>query len=143
MSDPLTHSRRAALRVLASLPALHVLPAVALPGSTLAALSNALEAAWDVERAALANGSDDEVERTMEATRTIVYRIIAEPARTLDDLRVKARAFLWCYAGDLDEAMELLTSSEEETADHKVLFSVMRDLLALADNVKMRGVANV
>jgi hypothetical protein len=66
------HSRRAALGALASVPALVILPAAAVSGSTLAALSKAFEAAWEVERAACANGPDDEFERAYLATSDVV-----------------------------------------------------------------------
>jgi hypothetical protein len=56
----------------------------------------------------------------------IVERIVAAPATTIEGLRIKAKALSWCYAFEPID----LTAEFGDTANVRVLASIVRDLLA-------------
>ena len=102
---------------------------------TISPLSNEYEEAWAAERAVLAaylqdDALEDAHSAAADRTRAIVRRIIAEPARDIEGLKLKGRAYLWCYADDREEALGVLLD-QAETTDAKVIHALMRDLLAL------------
>jgi hypothetical protein len=73
--------------------------------------------------------SDAEFSLHVETSSEVVERILAEPALTLNDLRVKARAYLWCWSGAKDDCIGIL-DEKAKTKDKKVVVSILRDLLA-------------
>jgi hypothetical protein len=128
-----TLSRRAALGALASLPALAIAPAAVLastdPISPLQGLGIELERLWKIESAMFAREdlSDAEVSQCTEATSGVVNRILAVPAKTIGDFKVKARALAWCYGGDEID----LDAPANATTDIKLARSIIHDLLAM------------
>lgn len=100
--------------------------------SCLLELGECFEALWKAEKALYAalthDNSPEAVEATnaaSNATGVIVHAITAgPPARTMEELRVKARAVSWCYSGE-----EIDDDKDARTAD-KLAFSIVRDLLA-------------
>jgi hypothetical protein len=54
-----------------------------------------------------------------------VQRILAQQARTLDGIKVKATAISWCWGGAIE--------FDAETTDMKLVNSVLADLLAIAE----------
>jgi hypothetical protein len=102
-------SRRAALSLFAGLPVLASLPAAAMmartgapgPDDRLIDLGKQLEAARIIENKAFeVELTDEEANEAMRPSRDIVDQIEAIPARTLDGLKVKARAVDYCRTGD-------------------------------------------
>jgi len=55
--------------------------------------------------------------------RAVLEPLIATPATTLDEMRVKAEAYRWCVAGEIEPEPDAPTST-------RVFASMMRDLLA-------------
>ena len=114
----------------------------AAPGGGLDAellrLGSHLTNAWAIENAAwsAADGEDDEGPRTaeaqalMEATGVIVARIQRERAMTLDGLRVKMRAVLWCRAGD-PVSVKDISFSKPPGIDMAMLAGLIADLTAM------------
>ena len=107
--------------------------------ATLLALGREFEAAWKREIALSKTCSDAEFEddasdvsRAAAFTKSLVLRIYRADAKTMDGIQVKARAFLWCYADDAEEALACL-EQQAKTTDYKMLHSIMRDLLASAE----------
>ena len=87
-----------------------------------------MEAAWAKERVGLKSWSDAEYSAAVDKSSAIVDRIVEEPARTLDGLRIKARALAWCHSGEV----ESLGIDENPTTDIRVADSIIRDLLSPA-----------
>ena len=56
----------------------------------------------------------------------VELEILMTEARTIDGLRVKARAACWALLGDLDPA-------SESTTDKRMALSIVRDLIRLYD----------
>lgn len=133
-------TRRAALdRIAASASFTAVAPAAAAaaphPDAELLALGAEMDAAHVRERASWAaldpagwtEAEDAACEALAQAVVAIIDRILAAPARTLDGLKVKARAVDWCWSGEGFEP-----ESARDTTDVRLCYSAMRDLLALA-----------
>lgn len=95
-------------------------------------LAAELEAAIDRERDVLAAKPfcDAEYSKAADASAKIVRRICADPARDIEGLKLKARAYLWCYADDAQDALSCL-AERGDTVDRKLLNALMRDLFAL------------
>ncbi|MFA5952786.1 MAG: hypothetical protein WC807_21210 [Hyphomicrobium sp.] len=97
----------------------------------LEGLGEQLEAAWKFEREATAEFlneatiSEDDLNAISDETGRVVQKIISLKAATLQGLRVKARAFQWCYA---DEEARLSGS----TTDIRLVQSILDDLFAVA-----------
>jgi len=113
-------------------PAAAVFGALAVAKSTespqtMQALGVEFERLWAIERHANALGTDEEVSAACDACSAIVHRILAVPARTLDDFKVKGRALSWCYSGsDIG-----LFEDDKKTTDVKIVQSIVRDLLSI------------
>lgn len=96
--------------------------------STMQMLSKEFERLWAIERHAGALGTDDELDAATTATSEAVDRILAVPAKTIDDFKVKGRALCWCYgADDVEEFFEDIPNA----TDTKLVRSIIRDLLAV------------
>jgi hypothetical protein len=80
-------------------------------------------AAAEIDRTV--EGLSDLTQETMDAFDRIEAEIIATPATTIEDLRVKARAACWALLGDLD--------SREHSADKRMALSIVRDLIRMYD----------
>jgi len=94
------------------------------PDAELLALRETLETAWAVERRIDARpANDDEVNAAVDATSEIAERIAALPATTLEGLRVKALAVMWC--GHDDIGLETFG----DTTDLRIAGAIVRDLL--------------
>ena len=100
----------------------------AAPAASLPALAKELDRLWAIERS-LANSppvADAQFEAAVEASSAIVERILAEPAKTLADLKVKAVALSWCYSGGEINLFE----RDDPTTDIQLVQSIIRDLIA-------------
>jgi hypothetical protein len=97
--------------------------------SPLTALGDELERVWAIERAGLAKGglADADVDAYVGATSEVVERILAQPATTLDDFKVKARALASCLGSD---DVSDLFQPPPTTTDARAVQSIIRDLLA-------------
>ena len=148
-SDPITNpitpplGRRAILTVsIASLAgsALSVatLPANAAtaldPDAELFRLGGLLTDAWHHENQAYAAGDtpeeDDAAEQAQDVTRGIVLRILDTPARTLNGLLVKMRAFSWCHCGE-PFCLADISDCANPCTDVRLLGSIITDLAAM------------
>jgi len=69
---------------------------------------------------------DSKVERAYARVANIVRKIEAEPAQSLEGMRVKARAIAWCHG---DEPIAL---KDEPTTDVRLAQSIIADLLRTA-----------
>jgi hypothetical protein len=74
---------------------------------------------------AIDQGSDINEEAFNELSR-IDAEIVALPAKTVEGLRVKARAACWALLGDLDPG-------NEPTTDKRMALSIVRDLIQQYD----------
>ncbi len=99
------------------------------PPPTMRMLSEEFERLWAIERHANALGADEELDAASDATSEAVQRILAVPAKTFDELKVKARALAWCY-GSADEVLRDFFADSQGTTDTKLVKSILRDLLA-------------
>lgn len=118
-------SRRA---FLASAPAAALLGGRvrAAPATGLPMLGKELERLWAIEDSIEGTATCAQFECATDASSAIVQRILAEPAKTLDDLKVKALALSWCYsAGDID-----LFEPDQQTTDVLLVKSIISDLIA-------------
>jgi hypothetical protein len=107
--------------------------ATAHPDAALLALEIDFDAAWGRERAVYeawrsicSDAADAATDAACDKTSGVVQRIIDVPARTLDGLRVKARAISWCSGGD-DVDLDV-----QGTTDLQLATSIVRDLLRVA-----------
>lgn len=101
-------------------------PALATPhpDADLLALGREFDLAMAAERLIPPDADDDEINAATERGGVITRAILALPAKTLDGLRIKARAVEWCaceipgpdYFGD--------------TTDCQLAASIVRDLLS-------------
>ncbi len=64
-------------------------------------------------------------EQAYAKTEQVVRQILALPARSLDDLILKARAVCWCHDGDFDGFDDC------DTTDLALAASLVRDLLEM------------
>jgi len=98
-------------------------------------LGRQFEAAWAQERPlwdASQAASDDDDAKTLylraqefsKRTAEIVHQIEPQNATTLEGLRVKARAALWYFCGDLAEF--------DDPTNVRLIASILRDLLSEA-----------
>jgi hypothetical protein len=80
----------------------------------------------------IANALDDAIENKtdlmdlLEQLRPIDAALAATSAKSIDGLRVKARAACWSRLGDLDP-------TDESTTDRRMALSIVRDLIRLYD----------
>ena len=102
-------------------------PALAAPDAdaALLALGHDLDAAWKAE--GLAAGEDDQ-EAAFDRSSAIVGRIEVLAAKTMAGVKVKCRAFHWCYADDLDDPLFVPPA---ETTDLRLALGIVRDLIKL------------
>lgn len=128
-------NRRALLGGIAIAPLL-ALPALAAlhPDAEILRLGRLMEAHWEVERQSETAGAHDQnedepVETAFHKTRQVVIEIEAATASTLEGLRVKARACLWCHSGELPT----LEDFEAATTDVRLAVGIVRDLLTMGD----------
>jgi hypothetical protein len=102
-------------------------------------LDAALARSWKLQdrvegRSPLEDHRDDDLEAAMASSRAIVESILATRAQTLDGLRAKCRALLWCHSGEF----EGLAPDPGETfivsrmTDLELCDSIVRDLLEIA-----------
>jgi hypothetical protein len=96
-------------------------PKRAAPVDPLLALGAALDAATANYQAI----SGLEFDVAFKKVAAIVERIAASPAVTIEGLRVKAKALSWCHAFEPID----LTAQFGDTADVRVITSIVRDLL--------------
>jgi hypothetical protein len=124
-------STRAAPIVPLSLPVLPI--ATAAPShadAELLRLYGELKTAWATERAIIsAGGDDDEVNAAIDISSTIVDKICKCHAVTMEGIRVKASAVLWCHGGNLPIRF---VDDDEWGTDLQVAQSIVNDLIAMA-----------
>lgn len=89
---------------------------------TLAALGVALDEAIAREDQANQNNPGDLA--VSAEVKAIIEKIAQARAKSLDDMRVKARAVRWCYGEELEP-------DPSDTTDIRVMSSLVRDLLSL------------
>ena len=91
-----------------------------------------LDTAWARERAL---GDSDDSGEAFEvawfATAAVVAKIEQHQAHTLEGLRVKARAVMWCHQGDEMDG-EQFSLSEQQTTDIRLVESIVLDLVGVA-----------
>lgn len=85
-------------------------------------LGEELEASWQTEEA-LSDASADDLEAALDRSKKIVDAICKMPATSLEGLRIKSRAVLWCHCGEFE--------GFGGTTDEKLAASIVRDLLVL------------
>jgi hypothetical protein len=97
-----TITRRNVLAGAAAIPVI-VIPDVPMaagnPDAALILLGHQLRRAWVFERSQ-ENAGDAEIEKALDNTAAIADEIEQIEAKTIDGLRVKAMAVLWCHSGD-------------------------------------------
>lgn len=105
------------------------------PDAELVRLGRLLDAAWADERDALeaARRSKDAAtdalwEAACDRTGLVVDAIEAMAATTVDGLKAKARACLWCHNG---EPFGDASFDEQATTDVRLAAGILRDLLAI------------
>lgn len=89
------------------------------------ALGRELDAAW-AHQAAVDESEDDAAHAR---AKEIIERIIATPTRSLEGLKLKARALSWCHWGDFHK----LYSRNNCTTDFRVVDSILSDLMAMSE----------
>ncbi len=136
-----TVSRRQALAISVGVPAAIAAFAYGVPVKATT-LADEFETALAAERAVNTEwnelGPDYNCSPEWEAaynrvsaqTSRVVDKIIADPSRNLESLRLKSQAYLWCYANDAEDALACLLE-KSNTTDVKVLHAILRDLLAI------------
>lgn len=96
------------------------------PDAELLALGREFEAAWENERRLVALAKTDaECDAAWAPTSAIVHRIVNMPATTMEGLRVKARAILWCGYEEDEAGPEMFGSN----TDHRLAGTIIQDLL--------------
>jgi hypothetical protein len=90
-------------------------------------LGDELEIAWADERRICQDetSSDAKVARACDRVASIVDKIEATQASSIEGLRVKARAIAWCHG---DKAPIALT--DKQTTDVRLAQAIIADLLA-------------
>jgi hypothetical protein len=107
------------------------------PDAELIELDAALVRAWAIqdglEAMSASEARDLEFEAAMAACRAIVESIHVIPARTLEGLRAKCRAFWWCssreFEGIVPDVGETFVVSR--TTDLMLRESILRDLVKI------------
>jgi hypothetical protein len=99
--------------------------AQAHPDHELLKIGDDFEQTWRAERVGLAPRglTDEQVAAFVDATSAVVDQIEVLPAKTLQGLRIKARAVAWCHDGDF--------CGFGDTTDERLAAQIIRDLLAL------------
>ncbi|HEY8126157.1 MAG TPA: hypothetical protein VIF88_12155 [Methylocystis sp.] len=102
-------------------------------------LDAALARAWKLQDQVEGQGlpgerRDVDLEAAMASTRAIVESILAARAQTLDGLRAKCRALLWCHSGEFEGLAPAPgeTFIVSRTTDLQLRDSILRDLLEIA-----------
>lgn len=91
------------------------------PDAELLRLGVAFDDAWARENDLY---ESDEWETAAEVTGGLVHRIEVAPARTLDGLKVKARALSWCHCGE-----PIDFRNGQDTTDARLANSIIAALL--------------
>ncbi len=127
-------NRRAFLAASAALPVTGAV-AAGLPAETgdetLLRLGDELDRAWAREKALIyddgkcGNGYD----ATYDVSSAIVDQIEKQQAHTLEGLRVKARAVMWCQQWGKFEPFSL---GEQQTTDIRLSEAIIRDLVGVS-----------
>lgn len=78
------------------------------------------------QRKAEAADAGPAFEQAYAQTEQVVSHILALPARSLDDLILKARAVAWCHGDDFDGFDDCAS-----TTDMRLAESIVRDLLKM------------
>jgi hypothetical protein len=102
--------------------------AASLP-PTMQMLGVEFERLWAAERHAVAFGTEEDFDAASDAAQQIARRILELPAKTLDDFKVKASVYSWCFSYD-DEIGEGPFEPHQDSFDVRALKSIIRDLLA-------------
>jgi len=97
-----------------------------LPGAELLRLGERLDEAWAHEKALIDSETwGDTYDIAFNASQAIVSQIEQQQAPTLEGLRVKARAVMWCQQWGKFEPFSL---SEQQTTDIRLSEAIIRDL---------------
>lgn len=129
-------TRRTALAGILSAPLVSAVQAEAdhHPDAALLLLGEELETRWALLNLVAAKSmitrdkaDDAAFDEAFAATSAIVDMIEQHPVRTLDGLRVKARAVLWCQG---DEIVDLI--QDQDTTDVRIASSIVNALLGVA-----------
>ena len=120
--------RRAFLAASAALPVAGVAAAdltTDTADTTLLHLGDELDRAWAHEKALIDSETwGDTYETAYEASRAVVGQIERQQAHTLEGLRVKARAVMWCHQGDEMDG-EPFSLTENQTTDVRLAESFL------------------
>ena len=101
------------------------------PDEELIRLGAEFEAAWAAERATKHPFYEEVFEAAYGRSASIAHRIMVIPAKTLDGLRVKARAVLWCRSGEPIADASFSYDEDHPTTDLILAAGIVRDLLAI------------
>lgn len=85
-------------------------------------LERELLSAWAAEVTLPDDAADDEADAVQEQTTAIIEKIVAVPAMSIRDLRIKARAAMILHDNELDFGPQL---------DGRIASSIIRDLLSI------------
>lgn len=122
--------RRSFLAGLAAASAMSAVPgASAISTLSPHPLGQELEAAWAAERALLSPASGADLEAACNASSRIVQQILELPENSIENLKLKARAFAWCW-GDHTK-IDIEAYDEDATTDIRLAASIVRGLLAI------------
>ena len=127
-----TITRRTALAASATLPLLPVSAFAAPAADTdLIRLGKELEGAWAREFELINSKTwGDTYEAAFNASSVIVHQIEEHQAHTLDGLRVKARAVMWCQLGA--DPNEPFCLGEHQTTDIRLTEAIILELAGVA-----------
>jgi hypothetical protein len=123
--------------VITGAAALPLLPASALATETsadaeLLRLGAELDRAWAQEKALIYDDGacGDGYEVANDASSAVGRQIEKQQAHTLEGLRVKARAVMWCHQGEEMDG-EPFTLSDQGTTDVRLVEALIRDLVEM------------
>lgn len=128
-------SRRAALGAILAAP-LTSAPAVAARPSDLARACEWASDHWlgMQARSQAENWDDDRLDVETDRYYAVFDRALAEPSRTLSDLRAKARLCLTDFEAQVFPFLDPAENSEPEDAERMVM-TVLREVIALLESV--------
>lgn len=108
-------------------------PRASHPDAHLLRLGEELERRWLEEEAleAIKDSTDEQRDVVCDFTGLVAHQIASTPAKTLDGMKVKARAIAWCWSDRSGEMADFFEQSETGT-DRRFIWAMLRELLGTA-----------
>lgn len=100
------------------------------PDAELLALGDALRSSWATEQS-LPGDDEERLDAAYEKSGAIVSEIEALTAHTLEGIKVKALAILWCHCGE-EFTEESFSFTRHATTDERLVSSLLNDIMAMA-----------